>query len=85
MVTELTSKHSALTVRQQFDAIIERVEEEALAAARTLGFECKSKPKLLASLKHELAFWKKEYCWDPEGLPEDFAEYPKPWSCVASN
>lgn len=82
MVTELISKHTPLTVRQQFDAIIEQVREEALAAARTLGFDCKSKPKLFAALQRELEFWNKEYCWEVEALPCEMAEYPKPWSRV---
>jgi hypothetical protein len=69
-----------LTARQQFDAIIEGVQQEALAAALALGFKCKSRQKLVAALKRELAFWKEEYCWEPDGGVEDFADYPKSWS-----
>jgi hypothetical protein len=69
-----------LTARQQFDAIIESVQREALAAALALGFECKSRQKLVAALKREVRFWKEEYCWEFECGVEDFAGYPKAWS-----
>ena len=44
----------SLTAGQQFDAIIESVQQEALAAALALGFECTSRQKLLPALKREL-------------------------------
>ena len=72
----------SLTAGQQFDAIIESVQQEALAAALALGFECTSKQKLLPALKRELAFWKEEYCWELDGPVADFADYPKAWSRV---
>ena len=74
-------RHS-LTAGQQFDAIIESVQQEALAAALALGFECTSRQKLLPALKRELAFWKEEYCWELDGPVADFADYPKAWSRV---
>ncbi len=67
----------SLTAGQQFDAIIESVQQEALAAALALGFECTSKQKLLPALKRELAFWKEEYCWELDGPVADFADYPE--------
>src|SRR6266446_452746 len=70
------------TARQQFDAIIESVQREALAAALALGFECTSRQKLLPALKRELAFWKEEYCWELDGPVADFADYPKAWRRV---
>jgi hypothetical protein len=70
------------TARQQFDAIIESVQREALAAALALGFECTSRQKLLPALKRELVFWKEEYCWELDGPVADFADYPKAWSRV---
>jgi hypothetical protein len=69
-----------LTAHQQFDAIIESVQQEALAAALALGFECKSRRKLVAALKQEVVFWKDEYCWEIDCGVEDFADYPKAWS-----
>ena len=73
-----------LSARQQFDAIIEGVQQEATAAALALGFECKSKQKLVAALKRELDYWEREWCFDPD--PDEYAAYPKSWArvvCVA--
>jgi hypothetical protein len=82
MVTELISKPT--TVRQQFEKIVESIEQEAVAAAETLGFGVKSKRDLLADLKSELNFWQAtHHRWQPEVLPADSAVYTKPWDRIA--
>jgi hypothetical protein len=53
------------TLRQQFDAIVARIEEELLEATRTLGFKTESKPRLFAEIERELALWYREAHHDP--------------------
>ena len=81
MVTALFSKDS--TVREQFEKMVESIEQEAVAAARTLGFAVKSKRDLLADLRSELNFWHAHYRWQREALPADSAVYTKPWDRIA--
>jgi hypothetical protein len=51
MVDRLISNHS--TVRQQFEAMIAGIEQEALAAARVLGFETDDIDHLVKALDAE--------------------------------
>jgi hypothetical protein len=78
MVTELIP--NLTTTRRQFDAIIEGIEQEAIAAAGTLGLTAKSKESLLKALYRELDYWEREWCFEPE--PDRFATYPKSWDRV---
>ncbi len=81
MVTVLFSKETKL--REQFETIVESIEQEAVAAARTLGFAVKSKRDLLADLRSELNVWHTHYRWRREALPADTAVYIKAWDRIA--
>lgn len=81
MASELT-KH--ITVRRQFDAIIEGIEQEAINAAHTLGFKFKSKCRLATAVDREFTRWAKRYQWEWEGGLEHLAAYPVPRvACLA--
>src|SRR5262249_40735183 len=59
-----TMRSEKPTVRAQFEAIMKGVEQEAIEAAQTLGFQVKSKQKLLADIEREQDYWREQYLWD---------------------
>jgi hypothetical protein len=68
------------TLRQKFEIILKGIEQEALEAANTLGFDTES-PGLLAAVNRELAFWYNEVNQDPgtSYFLENYTTLPEKW------
>jgi hypothetical protein len=52
-----TARQALEPPRQQAEAIIKTIEQEGIAAARVLGFETKSREKLMETLESEIGAW----------------------------
>ena len=66
------SKH---TVRLQFEAIIQGIEQEAMAAGHALGFEHKSKQQLVTAVKREIELSTKKNRSEFEYSAQELASY----------
>ena len=64
-------------LRQQWQTTIEAIEQEALAAARSLGIKGPSKKAVMAAVDRELAAWERRYGHGPDWLYEHYESAPR--------